>query len=80
MLVPWSAVLWRGDKAVVFRAVANGRFEPVPIATDAPTAGGYFVAPPLAEGNRVVVQGAALLLDARPKPAGGRGAADEDDD
>lgn len=76
VLVPWSAVLWKGDKALVFRSVADGRFEPVPIATDVPTAGGYFVVAPLAQGNRIVVRGAALLLGGPPKPTGG----DEDDD
>lgn len=77
VLIPWSAVLWKGDQALVFRAVADGRFEPVPIATDAPTAGGYFVAATLAQGNQVVVRGAALLLGGPAKPATG---GDEDDD
>lgn len=84
VLVPWSAVLWKGDKALVFRAVADGNFEPVPIATDLPTAAGYFVAAPLAnqlaEGNQVVVRGAALLLGGPPKPAAGGDEDDEDDD
>lgn len=78
VLVPWSAVLWKGDKALVFQA-ADGHFEPVPIATDAPTAGGYFVAAPLAQGSQVVVRGAALLLGGPPKPAAGGEEDDEDD-
>jgi hypothetical protein len=76
VVVPWSAVLWKGDKALVFRAAADGHFEPVPIATDAPTADGYFVAASLAQGNQIVVRGAALLLGG-PKPASG---GDEDDE
>ena len=76
VLVPWTAVLWKGGKALVFRA-AGGRFEPVPIATDAPTASGYFVAAPLVQGTQVVVRGASLLLGGPPQPAA---AGDEDDD
>ena len=79
VLVPWSAVLWKGDKAIVFRAADGGHFEPVPIATDAPTEGGYFVAAPLAPGNQVVVRGAALLLGGSPKPVAGGEEDDEDD-
>jgi hypothetical protein len=71
-LVPWSAVLWQGGRALVLRAGSGNRFEPVPIATDMPAAGGYFVSAALAAGDRVVVRGAALLLDAGGQaPAGG---------
>lgn len=78
VLVPWSAVLWKGGQALVFRATDDDHFEPVPIATDVPTAGGYFVAAPLAQDNRIVVRGAALLLGGPTKPAAGGGEDDDD--
>ena len=67
VLVPWSAVLWQNGRAIVFRAAAGHRFEPVPIATDIPTASGYLVSQRLSRGDRVVVRGAALLLGAANK-------------
>ncbi len=76
-VVPWSAVLWRDGHALVFRAAAGHRFEPVPIATDVPAADGYFVSARLAPGDRVVVRGAALLLGIGGKP---RSAGEEDED
>jgi hypothetical protein len=77
VLVPFSAVLWQGSHAIVFRAAAEGRFEPVPIATDVPTDSGYLVSESLSRGNRVVVRGAALLLRGPSQP---RGEEDEDAD
>jgi multidrug efflux pump subunit AcrA (membrane-fusion protein) len=74
IVVPWSAVLWQDGHALVFRAASGHRFEPVPIATDIPAAGGYFVSALLAPGDRVVVHGAGLMLGAvghaKPAPIG----------
>ena len=77
VLVPWSAVLWQNGRAMVFRAAGN-RFEPVPIATDFPTGGGYLVSQRLSRGDRIVVRGAALLLGVgqQKSPRGG----DDDED
>lgn len=77
VVVPRSAVLWQGGRAVVFRAASGNRFEPVPIPTELPIADGYFVGSALSPGDRVVVRGAALLPGAGQTraPAGG----DEDD-
>jgi NOL1/NOP2/fmu family ribosome biogenesis protein len=62
--VPRSAVLWRNGHALVFRAISDHRFEPVPIATGVPAVGGYFVSARLTPGDRIVVRGAGLLLGA----------------
>jgi cobalt-zinc-cadmium efflux system membrane fusion protein len=62
--VPAAAVVWRNADALVFRAVAENKFEPVPIATGSSIKGGYFVASGLKPGERVVVRGAGLLLGA----------------
>ncbi len=61
-LVPQAAVVWQDGRALVFRARPGHRFEPVPIATDVPAAGGYIVSAVLSPGDRVVVRGADLLL------------------
>ncbi|MGH7029996.1 MAG: hypothetical protein ACREEZ_06180, partial [Stellaceae bacterium] len=73
VVVPRSAVVWRGGRALVFRAGAANHFDPVPIATTAPIAGGYFVPVGLSPSDRVVVRGAALLLGAgqAARPGGG---------
>jgi membrane fusion protein, multidrug efflux system len=75
VVVPWSAVLWRDGQPLVFRAAAGDRFEPVAIATDFPTAGGYLVSAPQLRSGRIVVRGAALLPG-----AGGPPSTDEDAD
>ena len=62
VLVPASAVLWRDGHALVFRAAKGNRYQPVQIATDAPTGSGYFVTTKLAAGDRVVVRGGGELL------------------
>jgi hypothetical protein len=62
VLVPWSAVAWKDGRALVFRADSGNRFEPLPIKTDAPAAGGYLVSAVLSPGDRIVVRGADLLL------------------
>lgn len=61
VFVPASAVVWRHGHALAFHATDN-RFEPVQIATDSPSKNGYFVSSGLTGGDRVVVQGAAILL------------------
>ena len=61
VVVPRSAVVWQSGRAMVYRAAAGRRFEPVAIATGSPTSAGYFVPAGLSPGDRVVVRGAALL-------------------
>lgn len=69
VLIPFKAVLWQGSRALVFRAAAQGRFEPVPIATDVPTDNGYFVSEHLSRGDRIVVRGAQFLSAGLSRPA-----------
>lgn len=70
VLVPASAVTWQAGRSIVFRLGPHHGFEPVPVATDVPTHGGYLVTAELSPGDSVVVQGASLLLAAgsHPKP------------
>ncbi len=75
VVVPRSAVVWQGGGAVVYRAAAGRRFEPVAIATGSPAAAGYFVADGLSPGDRVVIRGAALLSNG----GANTGPADRDD-
>jgi len=64
VLVPSSAVIWQAGHSVAFRVGPDNRIEAVPVATDAPAKGGYFVTAGLSPGDRVVVRGAAFLLGA----------------
>lgn len=70
VLVPRSAIVWRGGRAFVFQTGSGHHFRPVPIVTDTPTAGGYFVSAVLSPGDRIVVHGADLLLGPATNAAG----------
>jgi hypothetical protein len=67
VLVPSSAVTWQAGHSLVFRSGLDHHFRPVPITTDAPAPGGYFVTGPLSPGDQVVVRGAGFLLGAGRK-------------
>ena len=60
--MPGSAVLWQHGHALVFRAINDSRYEPVQIATDAPSGNDYFVTAKLVAGDRIVIRGGELLL------------------
>jgi hypothetical protein len=75
-LVPASAtVVWQGQ-TWVYRRTGSETFRREPIATAAPTRGGYIVGS-LRPGAQVVTAGAQLLLSEETRPAGG-GEGDED--
>ena len=76
VLVPASAVVWHGGRALVYVQRGASSFTPVAIAMPAGARGGYFVprraAPELRPGRRIVVDGAELLYSASrsaPPPA-----------
>lgn len=62
VVVPASAVVWWQGKAWVYVEVAPGRFARREISTDAPSVGGWFTRTGPTAGQRVVVQGAQMLL------------------
>jgi multidrug efflux system membrane fusion protein len=83
VVVPASAVVWRGGEPLAFRDDGGNGFAPVSLAEANPVSGGYFLAAEsnglLRAGQKVVVKGAALLLSqaemgSAPKPKG-----DDDD-
>ncbi|HEX2941305.1 MAG TPA: hypothetical protein VHO91_09680 [Rhodopila sp.] len=73
VLVPASAVVWRGAQPIIYLTSGENRFQPIPISTADHEANGYFVLVssdvPLKAGASVVVKGAALLLSEAQSPA-----------
>jgi hypothetical protein len=86
VVVPASAVVWRGGKPIAYRQDGENAFTPVPLDTAAAVTGGYFMPTAanssLQAGQTVVVKGAGLLVSqsempAVPKTAGGGGGDDD---
>jgi hypothetical protein len=86
LLVPRSAVVWHNGEALAYRQTGPGSFLPVPVGTSFSSDEGYFVpqdgAVALHPGDRIVVDGAALLFSASqsPPPAAKAAKSDDDDD
>lgn len=66
LLVPESAVLRTGERAIAFRALTAGRFEPVEVKLGAQFGERYQVLAGLSEGETVVTS-AAFLIDAESR-------------
>jgi membrane fusion protein, multidrug efflux system len=62
LIVPTSAVVWSEGKAWVYRQTAPDRFTRRAVATDTPVETGFFVTEGFSQGDRVVTQGAQVLL------------------
>lgn len=84
VLVPASAVVWRGAQPIIYLASGENSFQPTPISAADRQADGYFVPAgpdvPLKAGDSVVVKGAALLLSEAQSPADKKSATSGDDD
>ena len=85
VIVPPTAVIWQGGSAFVFRQTGTDAFAPVAIDTADNGRGGYFIpsdAGSLHAGDKIAVQGAALLFSESKSPATGASvpAASDDDD
>lgn len=65
--VPEAAVVWHAGQAWVYLEEGPGRFRRQAIEAPVALATGWFVATPLRPGQRVVVQGAQLLLSEESK-------------
>ena len=68
VVVPVAATLWYGGQPWAYVQTGGDRFARVPVPAGAPVDGGYFVSRGIAQGARVVVQGAQLLLSEELKP------------
>lgn len=72
VLVPGSAVVWHNGRALAYRETTPGLFLPVPVCTSFGTDEGYFVPQDrdagLHPGDRIVIDGAALLYSASQSP------------
>ncbi len=71
-IIPSSAVIWREGKAWVFEEVESDRFTRRPVPTQNPVEKGYFAARGFRAGERVVIQGAQVLLAAEFQPSTAR--------
>ncbi len=80
VVVPGCAVVWEDGKPVAYLAQAHGNFAPVDLSAARPVQGGYFMASPLAPGDRIVTQGAELLAAAPTNVKAKADTADPDDD
>lgn len=76
VVVPTSAVVWSESKAWVYREAPPSRFTRQPIPTDVPVDKGFFVRAGVSPGDRIVIQGAQVLLS-REALIGGGGESDE---
>lgn len=70
VLVPDSAIVWYGDTRWTYLKLAQDRFVRRLVNVAAPATGGVLAAEGLAAGQRVVTQGAALLLSEEQRPRG----------
>lgn len=85
VIVPPAAVVWQNGSALVFRQTGVDSFAPVAIDTSDSGADGYFIpgdAGSLHAGDKIAVQGAALLFSELKSPTTGASApaAGDDDD
>ncbi len=69
VVVPSSALVWTHGRAWAYIATAEGRFIRLPVATNIPTSGGWFVTRRLAPGEPVVTRGAEELWTIEMNPA-----------
>jgi hypothetical protein len=69
VLVPASAVVWWKGTAWVYAETAVGRFVRRAVPTDAPIDGGWFANEGLTAGERIVVEGAQMLLSEEGRAA-----------
>jgi hypothetical protein len=62
VVIPTSAVVRTGGQAFAYVQIAEGQFVRKPVAVDQPTADGYLTTSGFAAGDRIVTQGAQMLL------------------
>lgn len=67
-LIPTSAVVWTQGQPWVYARIKSDQFERVPLPTDNPVEGGWFVAKGFAQGAPIVSTGAQLLLSQEQRP------------
>ena len=78
--VPASAIVWFNGVSWVYAETASGSFRRLPVATDFPTNGGYFVSQGLRSGEKIAAEGAEMLLSAEQNPPGSSSGDSDGDD
>lgn len=76
--IPADAIVWYGGQPWVYVKLSPDRFGRYPVAQQAPVQGGFFVTQGFQPGQRVVVNGAQLLLSEELRPQAGSAAACKD--
>jgi Cu(I)/Ag(I) efflux system membrane fusion protein len=66
LLIPESAVLRTGERAITFRSLPGGRFEPVEVKLGGRFGENFEVLSGLSEGDRIVVS-AGFLIDSESR-------------
>jgi len=69
VVVPAAAIVWLQGRAWVYVEKAPGQFVRREVPAEMPLAEGWFVAKNLTAGERVVVQGAQILLSEEGRAA-----------
>jgi hypothetical protein len=70
VLIPESAVLWYGGQRWVYVNISADHFARRPVSSGASVSGGFMVTSGFRPGDKVVVQGAQLLLSEELRPHG----------
>ncbi|MEB0042061.1 MULTISPECIES: efflux RND transporter periplasmic adaptor subunit [unclassified Pseudomonas] len=68
LVIPEAAILWFGGQPWAYVQIAKDRFTRRPVAEQTPYNNGYLVSTGFESGDRVVVQGAQLLLSEEQRP------------
>jgi hypothetical protein len=68
VVVPRSAVVWWQGSAWAYQEIEPGHFSRRPVPTGTPVRGGYFVTQDLAPGDKIVSQGAQMVLSTELAP------------
>lgn len=69
LLIPEAAILWFGGQPWAYVQIAKKRFTRRPVEEQTPYEDGYLVSSGFRSGDRVVVQGAQLLLSEEQRPS-----------
>lgn len=62
VIIPNTAIIWYAGKSWVYKKTAENKFTRLPISTDSEVDNGWFYQGKLAAGDKVVTNGAQLLL------------------
>jgi len=80
VVIPAAAVVWSAGEAWAYKETSPAHFERLPVPTNAPVAGGWFVTEGFAPGNQVVTRAAEELFSAEAQQSASGGDGEGHDD